>query len=69
MTKWFGTTAIVNPAFFAKVFVLSLFYGSGGAKFSETLQRTEAFKIRALTKLLTERRRNRAESYAIESLP
>ena len=48
-----------KPALFAKVFVLSFFYGSGGAKFSETLQRTEAFKVRAPTNLLTEGRRNR----------
>jgi hypothetical protein len=48
-----------KPALFAKVFVLSRFYGSGGTKFSETLQRTKAFKVRARTKLLTERRRNR----------
>jgi hypothetical protein len=54
-----------KPAFFAKLFVLSLFYGSGGAKFSETLQRTEAFKVPALNNLLAES----AESYAIESLP
>jgi len=58
-----------KPALFVKVFVLSCFYGSGGAKFSETLQRTEVFKVPALSKLLTERRWNRVESYAIESLP
>jgi hypothetical protein len=51
-----------KPAFFAKLFVLSLFYGSGGAKFSETLQRTEAFKVPALNNLLAE---GSAESAAV----
>jgi hypothetical protein len=32
------------------------------------LAKNRGIKVRALTKLLTERRRNRAESYAIESL-
>jgi hypothetical protein len=58
-----------KPAFFAKVFVLSLFYGSGGAKFSETLQRTEAFKGRAPTKLLTEHGRNRQNPMRLRACP